>query len=245
MGRPALDVMSDPSPLVCHPWPVARDGMTRALDPVARAAPDDESRRWLNQLRSTGPDRAAAIEALFELLRRGALSEAQRRRGSLPPHVVDDLDDLTRQAADDALVAILGKLDDYRGLSRFTTWAFKFAIFELSTTLRREAWRGRSITIDDAGWDRLGNTMLIDPPAETDGRELLAAVERSVNADLTPRQRAVFTAVVIAKVPVDVVADRHGSTRGAVYKVLHDARRKLRTALEAQGWDVEIAGGEQ
>jgi RNA polymerase sigma-70 factor, ECF subfamily len=223
---------------------MAREGVAPAPVAVASIAPDEESRRWLERLRSPGPDRAAAIEALFELLRRGALSEAHRRRGSLPPRVVDELDDLTRQAADDALAAIIRKLDDYQGASRFTTWAYKFAIFELSTALRREAWRGRSLTIDEAAWGRLADSTPTDPSAEADARELVAALERSVNEDLTPRQREVFVAIVIAEVPVDVVAHRHGSTRGAMYKVLHDARRKLRTALGAQGWNVD-SGGKQ
>jgi RNA polymerase sigma-70 factor, ECF subfamily len=216
--------------------------------PASRAADsptlglDDESRLWLDRLGSRGPDNAAAIEGLFDLLHRGARHEAHRRRGSLPSRVVDELDDLARQAADDALAAVLRKLDDYRGASRFTTWAYKFAIFEVSAALRREAWRGRSITIADEAWDRLADMMPVDPQAETDVRELLAAVERSVASDLTPRQRDVFVAVVVLEVPVDVVADRNGSSRGATYKVLHDARQKIRQALASQGWDIGKAG---
>lgn len=204
---------------------------------------DDESQRWLASLRSMGPERPAAIQGLFDLLHRGARHEARRRRGTLPSHVVDDLDDIARQAADDALAAILRKLDDYQGASRFTTWAYKFAVFEVSAAIRREAWRGRSITIEEDAWDRLADTKPIDPHGEMDARELLLAIERSLAANLTRRQREVFVAVVILQVPIDVVAERQRSSRGAVYKVLHDARRKLRVALVAQGWDVGKAGG--
>ena len=204
---------------------------------------DDESRGWVDRLDASAPDRPAAIQALFELLHRGARHEARRRRGSLPQPVLDELDDIARQAADDALAIILRKLDDYRGASRFTTWAYKFAIFEVSTALRREAWRGRSITIDDASWDRVADATPIDPHGATDARELVAAVRQTVADELTPRQRDVFLAVVVQEIPVDVVAERHGSSRGAVYKVLHDARQKLRLALSAQGWDVGNAGG--
>jgi RNA polymerase sigma-70 factor (ECF subfamily) len=204
---------------------------------------DQESRRWLDELGSDGPVRSNAIESLFDMLLRVARHEAQRRRGSLPRQVVDELDDLARQAADDALAAVLRKLGEYRGASRFTTWACKFAMFEVSTALRREAWRGRSITIEDAAWSQVADRMPVDPQAEMNVRELLAAVEHAVAANLTPRQRDVFVSIVVLEVPVDVLADRQGSSRGAIYKVLHDARRKLRVALADQGWDVGAAGG--
>jgi RNA polymerase sigma-70 factor (ECF subfamily) len=228
---------------VCHPSPMADDaGIPRA--PTQRLlGPDPESQQWLDRLASSGPERGDAIQALFELLHRAALSEAQRRRGSLPAHVAAELGDLARQAADDALTAILRKLDDYRGASRFTTWAYKFAVFEVSSALRREAWRGRTIRIGDEAWGMMADRMPVDPQVETDARELLTAVRGCLDTQLTPRQRDVFLAVVALEVPVDVVAERQGSTRGAIYKVLHDARRKMRMALDAQGWSVEGRGG--
>jgi RNA polymerase sigma-70 factor (ECF subfamily) len=204
---------------------------------------DEASRLWLGRLTSTGTDRADAIQALFELLRRGARHEAQRRRGSLPQRVVDDLDDICRQAADDAVAAILRKLVDYRGASRFTTWAYKFVILEMSAALRRETWRDRAITIDDAAWGQLKDVAPVDPEAQTEVRELLAAIERAVASDLSSWQRDVFTSVVVLEVPIHVVADRHGRAPGAVYKVLHDARRKLRASLHAQGWYTDESGG--
>lgn len=183
------------------------------------------------------------MQALFDMLHRATRHEAFRRRDSLPDRVLGDLDDLASQAAGDAVAAVLRKLDDYRGASRFTTWAYKFAVLEMSAALRREAWRGRSITIDDWAWDRLTDPGPVDPQAQTEIRELLAAIERSVASDLTSRQRDVFVAVVILEVPIDVVADRDGSSRGAVYKVLHDARRKLRAGLIQQGWQASLRGG--
>jgi RNA polymerase sigma-70 factor (ECF subfamily) len=203
---------------------------------------DQESRSWLDRLGSAGPQHVDAVEALFELLHRGARHETNRRRGSLPPAVVSELDDLARQAADDALEAVLRKLGDYRGASRFTTWAWKFVIFEVSAALRRAAWRGRSIAIDDAAWDRLADAAPFDPHAAVETRDLLAALQRSVGGDLTPLQREVFVAIVVLEVPVDVVAERRGTTRGAIYKVLHDARRNLRLGLARQGWVDDIGG---
>lgn len=204
---------------------------------------DEESRRWLHELRSPEPQRQVAVQALFDMLHRATRHEAFRRRDSLPDRVLGDLDDLARQAADDAVAAVLRKLDGFRGASRFTTWAYKFAILEISAALRRETWRGRSITIDDWAWDHLTDPAPVDPHAQTEVRELLAAIERSLASDLTSRQRDVFVAVVILEVPIDVVADRDGSSRGAVYKVLHDARRKLRAGLIDQGWQANLTGG--
>lgn len=204
---------------------------------------DRESLSWLDRLGSAGPQYEDAVEALFELLHRGARHEANRRRGSLPPAVVSELDDLARQAAGDALAAVLRKLGDYRGASRFTTWAWKFVIFEISATLRRAAWRGRAITIDEAAWGRLADPAPDGPHAATETRELLVALQRSVAGDLTPLQREVFMAIVVLEVPVDVVADRRGTSRGAIYKALHDARHKLRLGLATQGWAVDETGG--
>ena len=223
---------------------MARDALHPPADSSSLARLDEESRLWIERLHSEGAERTEAIKSLFELLHRVAYGEALRRRGSLPPHVINDLDDLTRQAADDALASVLRKLDHYRGASRFTTWVYKFAVLEVSAALRREVWRGRAITIGEDAWSQMVDMASVDPHAETEVRELLAAIERSVAADLTPWQREVFSSVVVLEVPVDVVADRHGTTRGAIYKVLHDARRKLRAALGTQGWHSVDSGGE-
>ena len=135
------------------------------------------------------------------------------------------------------LVAVTRKLEGYRGASRFTTWAYAFAIFEVSVKLRRHAWRGRSIPTadDDATWDRLAERRERLPRRTWSPMELLRALRRAVAEELTPRQREVFVAVALNDVQIDVVAEQLQSTRGAVYKVLHDARRKLRLRLEREG----------
>lgn len=203
---------------------------------------DADSRQWLDRLMSPGPTGVEAIHALFDLLHRAALHECGRRRGTLPATLLADLDDVARQAADDAVAAVLRKLPEYRGRSRFTTWAYKFVVYELSTTLRREAWRGRSITMADTSWERIVDEAPFDPVAEAEGRELIAAVHRVVNTSLTRRQRDVFVAVAILHAPIDAIAERHNSSRGAIYKVLHDAREKLRGALDAEGWRLDDGG---
>jgi RNA polymerase sigma-70 factor (ECF subfamily) len=141
------------------------------------------------------------------------------------------------------VAAVLRKLPEYRGDSRFTTWAYKFVIFEMSAALRREAWRGRrTVDIGDDAWRRLADTRAIDPAAKTELRELVSAIERCVATELTPWQREVFISIVVLGVPIDVLAHRHDKGRGAVYKVLHDARRKLRAFLHAEGWYAGRAG---
>ena len=103
-----------------------------------------ESQDWIERLRSSSTAaRDEAIAELHELLLRGARFEVGRRRATLPDLRGGDLDDLAMQSADDALLAVLAKLDDFRGESRFTTWAYKFALLETSVTLRRRSWQQR------------------------------------------------------------------------------------------------------
>ena len=144
------------------------------------------------------------------------------------------MDDLCVQAASDALMAVLAKLDTYRGTARFTTWACKFAILETSTRLRRHAWRHRKVERDDAVWDRLPDT---SPSVllQIENDQLFSALQRAVDEQLTERQRFVFQSVTMNDVPIDVLAERLGASRGAIYKMLHDARRKLRQALTEAG----------
>jgi RNA polymerase sigma-70 factor (ECF subfamily) len=201
---------------------------------MARKHLDPESGAWLDELRACGPVRERALARLHELLVAVARAEARRRRGSLPHAVVAELDALCVQAANDALAAIVQKLDAFRGVSRFTTWAYKFAVLEISMRLRRSAWIERRVVLDDGAWDRV-----LDPAADAHERiaqrELVAALRRAVDDALTPRQRDVFLAVAVEEVPIDVVADRMATSRGAVYKMLHDARRKLRGILARAG----------
>jgi len=197
---------------------------------------DLESRAWVEGLRTTGGELVAAIERLHDLLLRAAHSEARRRRHLYPEISGAELDDLCGQAADDAVLAVTRKLDGYRGASRFTTWAYGFAVFEVSVQLRRHRWRGGVIPTadDDTTWERLASG---GTTAQTriESAELLRALRRAVAEELSPRQRQVFVAVALNDVEIDVIAGQLQSTRGAVYKVLHDARRKLRLRLEREG----------
>jgi RNA polymerase sigma-70 factor (ECF subfamily) len=199
---------------------------------------DEESRAWLRDLRSDGAVKDQAVARLHSLLIRAARFEVARRRAALPHVRGSDLDDLANQAADDALVSVLRRLDDFRGASRFTTWAYKFALLEAAVKLRKRAWQGREIPLEQETWSLFASAGLA-PDAEVEQSELVAALQRAIDAVLTPHQRRVLVALALNGVPIDVLADRLDTTRGALYKTLHDARRKLRTHLDECGLSLE------
>lgn len=206
-------------------------------------APDRDSRAWLEGLRAEGAAGERARSRLHELLLRAARFEINRRRGALPHLRGDDYDDLAHQSADDALLAILGKLDSYRGESRFTTWAYKFALLEAAVKLRRRAWQGREVPIEPAHWAVLPDRER-SPAESAESNELLTAIAEGIDSELTPHQREVLVAVVLNGVPIDVLAERLGSTRGALYKTIHDSRRKLRAHLAEAGLRAEAENEE-
>jgi RNA polymerase sigma-70 factor (ECF subfamily) len=195
---------------------------------------EQESTTLLQDLLQPGVVRDAAISRLHALLVRVARAEAARRQSRLPDRVLEEVDDLCVQAANDAVMNILRKLGEFRGTARFTTWACKFVIFEVSTRLRRHAWRHRPVETDEAVWNQLPDRT---PSAlrALESQELSLALQQAVRNRLTDRQRIVFQAATIDEVPIDVLAERFNSSRGAIYKTLHDARRKLREALTSAG----------
>jgi RNA polymerase sigma-70 factor (ECF subfamily) len=206
---------------------------------TASVAPvqDVETRDWVASLQAAGEERRVALEKLHELLVRAARFEINRRRHSFPHLRGDDWDDLANQCADDALIAIVRKLPEFRGDSRFTTWAYKFALLEAAVSLRRRAWQGRELPLAEEGWEVLV-APAGSPATTTEASELLAAVRDAIANALTPHQRDVLVAITLNDVPIDVLAERLNTTRGALYKTLHDARRKLRAQLDEHGFDV-------
>ena len=200
-----------------------------------------ESQAMLDGLRAGGPAREAAMRELHALLMRGAHHELRRRHDLLVQISYGELDDLATQAADDAMAAILAKLHTFRGASRFTTWAYKFVLLEAGVKARRRAWQGREVALEDESWRRLADA---GPCAHqrVEEAELLRAIIDAMENGLTPHQREVFTALALNAVPIDVLAERLTSTRGALYKTLHDARRKLRATLAHAGYDLSDHG---
>jgi RNA polymerase sigma-70 factor (ECF subfamily) len=205
---------------------------------------DAESAVWLRRLGTgDGARRQAAERELHARLVRIALGEVRRRAASTPV-TGPELDDVAHQAAGDAMLAILAKLGDFRGESRFTTWAYRFVVLEVSSKLGRHYWRNPPVALDAELWERLPDRLGIDPVRHAESAGILAEVLRVVEDELTAHQRRIFVAIVVDQIPLDALADRLGLRRNAIYKVIFDARRKIRRALVANGY-LEEPGLEQ
>jgi RNA polymerase sigma-70 factor (ECF subfamily) len=184
-------------------------------------------------LQAEGRSQEVALERLHALLLRAARFEVARRRPSLPHLRGDELDEIALEAADDATLSVLRRLHEFRGESRFTTWAYKFALLEAAVKLRKRAWQGREIPLEPEQWTGLSSNAP-SPAATVEQRELLARLQHAIHEELTPHQRQIVVAIALNGVPIDVLAERLNTTRGALYKTLHDARRKLREHLEEE-----------
>jgi RNA polymerase sigma-70 factor, ECF subfamily len=209
--------------------------------PSGGRALDAESAGWLEALSGTGPAHVGAVDRLHALLLRAARFEVARRRSSGAHVGSAELDDLAVQAANDALTSVLRKLHTYRGDSRFTTWAYKFALLETAVKVRRHAWKGREVALDADGWKRLPDESRPSPARQAETAELIDAVRDAMVEVLTPHQRAVLVALALDGVPIDVLAERRNTTRGALYKTLHDSRRKLRARLAQDGLAADLS----
>ncbi len=192
--------------------------------------PPDES--WMADLTDEGPAGQLALRQLREVLLRATRHQVWRLRELLPGAGSVELEDLAQQAADDAAVAVLRRLGTFEGRSRFTTWVYKFGVLHAGVAVRRQAWRHREVSLPDTlAWSDGSPS----PAALTEAAQLARAVEAAIARELTPHQRRVVLALLVEEVPIDVLADRLGSNRNALYKTLHDARRRLRTALTDSG----------
>jgi RNA polymerase sigma-70 factor, ECF subfamily len=210
---------------------------------LRRAAPatgpelDAESRQWVDQLRASHPQYHQTVARLHDVLLLVARYELSRRRYQLRSISGPEFDDLVQQAADDALVNVLDRLDDFRGLSRFTTWAYKFAVFEVSARVAWHAWRRQPPDAEQSAWDQLTAPVALRREERLEQRAQLGPLSQAVG-ELTERQREVFVAVALNEVPIDVVAVKLATNRNAVYKNLFDARRRLRATMAAAGHPV-------
>jgi RNA polymerase sigma-70 factor (ECF subfamily) len=193
-----------------------------------------DSDQWVRALAATGAEQEAALARLHALLLRIAQGEMRRRAGRLRI-AGPELDDLAYRAAADALLAITSKLGEFRGESRFTTWAYRFVILDISAKIGRHFWRNSAVPLDAEDWDRLPDRFGLEPAREAEHRDLAGAVRRAVDEQLTQRQRRVFVALVLNGVPLDALAAELGSNRNAIYKIMFDTRRKLRAVLVANG----------
>ena len=196
-------------------------------DAHSTAAPDRDSARWLADLRGPEPARADAIGRLRAMLVRAAEFEVDRRRQDLPASSPDDLTRIAHEAAESALADVLARLGEFNGGSRFTTWAAKFALLEAAVMVRVAAWEGRPLPAEPDAWGRL---------ARPGGRdEIVSALRQEIGDALSAEERAVIVALALNGVPIDVLAQRLGTSRGALYETLRTARRRLRARLGERG----------
>lgn len=207
--------------------------MTLDTRVLAVAAPEYENEGWVGDLGADGTAGLVAQRRLHGLLVGAARRQVWRLRGLLPGAGPRELEDVAQQAADDALVTVMGKLDDFQGRSRFTTWAYKFGVYQAGVEVRRQAWRSREVTLPD----RLAPLDRAPSPADVaEASDLARALENAIATSLSPHQRRVVLALLVDDVPIDVLAERLGSTRNALYKTLHDARGRLRRSLVSRGY---------
>lgn len=213
-----------------------RPGEDGVVWAAALGAPlDPDSRAWLEALSADGRPREEAIRRLHALLVRAA--RFQLGRASVRWQLRgEDVEDVAIEVANSALVAVLAHRSEFRGASRFVTWACKFVIFEASAARRRRMWKSHELPIETDTWSprELTAPSSAGPEETVEQLEWLRALRVAIEEVLTERQRLVFVTVALNEAPIDVVAERLGATRGAVYKTLNDARRRLRIHLEPE-----------
>jgi RNA polymerase sigma-70 factor (ECF subfamily) len=204
---------------------------TITTGPAARpAGPDRESARWLADLRGPEPARADALGRLRALLVRAAEFEVARRRKDLSASAPEAPRRIAREAAESALAEVLDRLDDFHGGSRFTTWASKFALLEAAVMVRISGWDGYALPSESQAWALLAGW--VGQPSD---HEVAAALREAIIDALSKEERAVIAALALNGVPIDVLAHRRRTSRGALYETLQTARRRLRTRLGEWG----------
>jgi RNA polymerase sigma-70 factor (ECF subfamily) len=199
---------------------------------------------WLTALKSDGEAQTSALSDLRAYLLQAALYGLLRSRNTLQHLARTDIEQLAEDCAQDAVSAILGHLDQFRGDSRFTTWAYKFAVNAALVAARRERWGRVPLdrlldSPDLVARIGLASDASSDPHQRALQAEMLAAIRQAIEGHLTSRQRQALTAIVFEEVPLDELARHWGSNRNALYKLLHDARRKLKAHLRERGFDAK------
>lgn len=199
---------------------------------------------WLRILTTPGSDQSAALDELRQILLRAALFTFNRNAADLQRLSYDEVVRLAEDCAQDALLAVLSHLDEFRGDSKFTTWAYKFAVNQALTTARRAHWRDIPLETmlpdgDGYEWLEVASGSGEDPDQQIELSEIVLVIKDIIRNELTPRQQIVLKLMVFDEVPMDVVVERLETNRNAVYKLLHDARKKVKQQLEARGFGVE------
>lgn len=200
---------------------------------------------WLHDLTVSGEMQEVAISDLRNLLLRAALYFFNRNLGDFQGLNRDEILQRAEDCAQEALIAVMSHLSDFRGDSKFTTWAYKFAINIALVTSRHERWKGVSLDQLSSGedgslaeWMKQDKAPGLAPDQSALQGEVGEIIRKVIENDLTDKQRQILVMVVFNEVPMDEVVQRLGTNRNAIYKILHDARRKLKSSLQARGFEV-------
>lgn len=212
-----------------------------AGDASRGAAMADEDVDWVEGLTATGPERERTVARLYLSLLAPARAEAGRLGRTLAVRG-PEIDDIACQATGDAVVSILRKLPEFRGEARFTTWAYRFVLNEVATKVNRHFWRRSAISLDATEWCEVPATRDFQPEIVVEYRDMLAAVTRAVITTLTEKQRTALLATALDGTSPAALGRQRGADRNAVYKMVFDARRKLRSVLVVEGY-IGTAGG--
>lgn len=198
--------------------------------------------QWLAELVGPPDTQAQAIEDLRQRLQRGIFYYLSRERSDLTHLSNQEITQMAEDLAQDATLRVIENLSSFRGDSRFTTWATKIAVRVAISDLRRA--RYKDFSLDDLTADgdvlpasaaSVNGTTPPNPEEATERSDVMAKISRALEDVLTERQYQALVAVALQGVPLEILAERMGTNRNALYKLLHDARRKLRTHLESQG----------
>jgi RNA polymerase sigma factor (sigma-70 family) len=203
--------------------------------------PDRTNADWLEALRRPDAPDPEALAALRAHLERSALFAIRRRLSSAHGVASDEIDSLAEDSAQEALLLALDNLGSFRGEARFVTWAAAIAVGVAMSALRRQLWRDVSLEHMPDGWHEPASSAAASsgwehPDLAAQRTEIWSVIKEVVQRDLTDRQRQVLNLVVINGVDADEVAERLGVSSGALYKLTHDARRKLKAGLLARGF---------
>ena len=206
---------------------------------------DRTNDQWLQELQPNSPQQAQAIEDLRQRLQKSIYFYLSQDRSDLRSVSTQDLTQMAQDLAQDATLRVMDNLEHFRGESRFTTWANKIAVRLAISDLRRARYKDFSLDELTADGELLPGSTSANTPrqptpetvAERDN--VLQLIDDAFKDALTERQYQALVAVAIKGVPMDVVAERMGTNRNALYKLIHDARRKLKVHLEAQGLSMD------
>ena len=202
---------------------------------------DRTNEQWLAELRANDEQQSAALEDLRKRLQRSIYYYLSQERSDLRGLAAKELQGMADDLSQDAVLRVTDNLDNFRGESRFTTWANKIAIRLAISDLRRARYKDFSLDELTADGDFLSATTIIiseappNPETAAERDDVMGKIDAAFREALTERQYQALVAVALRGVPMDVVAEQMGTNRNALYKLIHDARRKLRAHLETQG----------